>query len=101
MRTVFTVMTDDKVEYLTNSFILDRGLNLTYSFKNSMDHSPLPFVGETNFLGLDGDTEILVHLDDNYADLTFTLPSFTIGGGNVQFLTYDDFISYYNIDKKH
>jgi hypothetical protein len=101
MRTIFDVMNDDSVEYLTNHFVLDRGLNLTYSYKDARDNNPLPFIGNSSFLGLDGYTEILAYLSDNYADLTFMLPSFTIGGGNVQFLTYEDFLNYYNIDKKH
>lgn len=101
MKTIFNTLEGDQVEFLPNKFVFERGLNLTYSYRDSRNKYPLPFVGNSTFLGLDGHLEVLVNLIEDYADLTYTLPSFTIGGGNVQFLTYEDFLNFYNIDKKH
>lgn len=101
MRTIFTVMDDDNIEYLANSFKFHFGLNHTYSYENARRNEPMPFVGNSSFLGIEGYSEIWVYLQENYADFKFTLPSFTVGGGNVQFLSYEDFLKYYNIDKKH
>ena len=65
-------------------------------YEEAKKNEPMPFIGNTTFLGIDGETQILVYLQENYADLKFTLPSFTVGGGNVQFLTYEDFMKFYN-----
>ena len=100
MNVVFTVRGGENVEPLTNRIDVTSGLEHTYSYENSKNNDPMPFVGNMTFLNVTGLGKILAYTHDKYIDLTITLPSFTVGGGNLQFLTYADFLKYYDVDKR-
>lgn len=57
----------------------------------------LNFIGVMNWYGLQKRGNINCHIDQNYANLTMNLTSFSIGSGNLQFMTLNDIGTFLNL----
>lgn len=101
MKAIFKVQSEDTFNVLINSVAFPYGLDHTYHYEQARNKKPLPFVGKMDYLGLNTFGEIWADLEQNKADLKIFLPSYSIGGGNLQFLTYSDFRAYYDVYDKN
>ena len=86
---------DEKLPYIIHKISYPFGISLKYNYQDAKKIIPLRFYSEMNFLGILSKGEIDINLENYNISLKMALPSFEVGGGNLQFMTKDDFKNYY------
>jgi hypothetical protein len=87
VRTFYDVRSDDQTIPLIRMITFPDGLNTqsTYSHAQHEDR-PLEFYGRMDFLGVHTYGTINANIEDQLSEANLIMPSFSIGGGNLQFL---------------
>ena len=87
IRTLFNTQPDDGVSLLVDSIDLPRGFTSSNVFRDANDRDYVEFYGTNDFLGILGYGQVQAYIENDQVNSTVYLPSFTLGGGNLQFLT--------------
>ena len=98
IRVIFNTQPDDEVSLLVDSINLPRGFTTMNVFNDVHDRDYVEFIGTNNFLGIRGYGQVRAYTDREMVNSTVYLPSFTIGGGNLQFLTDNEIQRWYNTE---
>lgn len=100
MRTTFNVRSDDRFQNLVNTLTFPYGLRIDEFEYYGRFNIPMRFTGVINFLGIQATGQIDTSVNDNNAAVTLVMPTWQIGGGNVQFFTFDDLMYTYDVNPR-
>lgn len=95
IQTAYRAQPDDTVTPLVDMISFPQGLSTSLEYRSVHDRDYTVFTGENEFLGITTNAEIDAYLDNERVEATLYLPSFSIGGGNLQFLSEEDILSRY------
>jgi hypothetical protein len=96
IRVVFNTLPDDAVSTIVDHIRFPRGLTTMQQRNNVVDRDFVRFFGTNNFLGIFAYGEVDAYTHEERVEATMYMPSFTIGGGNLQFLNSDEIERWYD-----
>jgi hypothetical protein len=101
IQTVFRAQPDDTCTPLVDMINFPQGVSTSNEYSTVHDRDYTIFTGENEFLGITTNVEIEAYLDSDRVEATLYLPSFSIGGGNLQFYNEEDILERYQTNNNH
>ena len=84
-----------ELPYLVHLITFPSKISIKYSYQDAKAIAPLNFQGDMYFLGIPSNGVISINLETNDIYIRLDLYSFSVGGGNLQFITSKDYNSLY------
>ena len=99
LRITYDVDSDDKVFPLIRMIDFPDGLTTITTYERVERGEPMEFFGRMDLLGVHTYGHVYAYPNDDKVDAVLDLPTFSIGGGNLQFITTESLKDLYKINE--
>lgn len=99
LKITYDVNSDDKVFPLIRMIDFPDGLTTITTYERVESGEPMEFIGRMDLLGVHTYGHVYAHTHDEKVDAVLDLPTFSIGGGNLQFITTESLRDLYKINE--